>query len=318
MAETQNKLILQQVEYYFSDANIVRDEFLKKLISVNDGWAPMNVINSFGKMEQFKKTDSELEDILKESEKLEVESGRVRRTTPIPSYSEHKGDERTLIIKNFPVEYTLEEVQRVLKPHESRIARIAMRKDALKEFKGSVFVELHKKEDMEILKDSKIAIEAPVESEENQTNTPPKKAKIELEIIDSSEYFNKKKEARREEKEKKKQEVLTALTDAFKNKIFKFTAEKDGEAAKDEEISALKISDVKEALEKDVAFVDIPNRHIRMREDKEEVPSISINGLDISFSKLSEEEVAAYCSGLSLTEDKAVSKPRRRVPGRRR
>ncbi|KAI5187382.1 lupus La protein [Nematocida sp. AWRm78] len=318
----ENKQIIQQVEFYFSDANIVRDEYLKKVIQANDGWVPLSVINSFSKIKTFSKTIDQLEEILKESEKLKVVEGKIQRVTPPPSFDEHKGDERTLIIKNFPSEYTLEDVQNVLSPFSARIARIAMRKDALKEFKGSVFVEMNEKDDMEILLNAKILVDMPVD-EENSSNSPAKKAKIELEVSTAEEYFAKKKEAKKEEKEKKKQEVQKVVIDSFKNKIFKFTAERAEQKEADEktevskevseeEISAIKISDIKAALGQGVAFVDVPSRHIRMKQDTEEISPVEINTLKLSFNKLSDEEVVAYCDGLSLTKGRTLYKPRRK------
>ncbi|KAI5145176.1 lupus La protein [Nematocida parisii] len=321
----ENKQIIQQVEFYFSDANIVRDEYLKKVIQANDGWVPLSVINSFSKVKTFGKTIDQLEEILKESEKLKVVEGKIQRITPPPSFDEHKGDERTLIIKNFPSEYTLEDVQNVLSPFSARIARIAMRKDALKEFKGSVFVEMNEKDDMEILLDAKISVDMPVD-EENSSNSPAKKAKIQLEVSTAEEYFAKKKEAKKEEKEKKKQEVQKVVIDSFKNKIFKFTAERAEQKEADEktevskevseeEISAIKISDIKTALGQGVAFVDVPSRHIRMKHDTEEISPVEINSLKLSFNKLSDEEVVAYCDGLSLTKGRTLYKPRRKQRG---
>ncbi|KAI5192423.1 lupus La protein [Nematocida minor] len=314
MTQDENKLIIQQVEFYFSDANIVRDEFLKKLMLMNEGWAPLTVINSFGKIKAFKKTVSELESILKESSKLTVEDERIKRNTPIPSFQEHKGEEKTVLIRNFPVEYTLEDVQSALAPLKERIARIAMRKNALKEFKGSVFVELNEKEDIEIVKDSKLTIDIPVETEENESGNSSKKTKIELEVVDSKEYFDKKKEERREKKEEKRKEITKQIVNGFKSKIFKFTVAKGEEEASEEEINSLKISDIKqELLEKGIAFVDIPQRHIRMKNDEEEIAPISVKEFTISFTKLSEEEVEKYCEGLSLVADgKTLSKPRRK------
>ncbi|KAI5168252.1 lupus La protein [Nematocida sp. AWRm79] len=318
----ENKQIIQQVEFYFSDANIVRDEYLKKVIQANDGWVPLSVINSFSKIKTFSKTIDQLEEILKESEKLKVVEGKIQRVTPPPSFDEHKGDERTLIIKNFPSEYTLEDVQNVLSPFSARIARIAMRKDALKEFKGSVFVEMNEKDDMEILLEANILVDMPVD-EENSSNSPAKKAKIQLEVSTAEEYFAKKKEAKKEEKEKKKQEVQKVVIDSFKNKIFKFTAERAEQKEADEktevskevseeEISAIKISDIKAALGQGVAFVDVPSRHIRMKQDTEEISPVEINTLKLSFNKLSDEEVVAYCDGLSLTKGRTLYKPRRK------
>lgn len=302
MAQDEKRTIIEQVEFYFSDANIVRDEYLKKVMATNEGWAPIHVINSFGKMKLFKKTVSELEDILKETTKLVVEDGKIQRKQPIPTYEEHKGEEKTVLIRNFPLTYTLEDVQKALEQHKSRIARISLRRNLIKEFKGSAFVELNQKEDIEVVKDSKIIVDAPVETEENETENTKKRAKIELEVVNAKEYFDQKKTAKKEEKEKKKQKEVQVIVDSFKNKIFKFTAKKEEDEATREEIDQIKISDMKQEISGGgVAFVDIPNRHIRMTKDTEQVEPVTIRNLSITFSKLTDEEVEKYCSGLSLT-----------------
>ncbi|KAH9385851.1 lupus La protein [Nematocida major] len=309
MTQNENKEILRQVEFYFSDANIVRDEYLKRLMAANEGWAPLDVVNSFGKMKAFKKTVSELEEILKESDILCVESGSVQRKAPIPSFDQHKGEEKTLLVRNFPTDYSLEDVQKALIQHRDRIARIALRRDALKEFKGSVFVELKTKDDLEIFKESKLAIETTTDSE-NEGNAA-KKAKIELEVVEAAEYFAKKRSEKRAEKEKKKQEVESAIVETFKNKLFKFQIEKEGEALEGDE--GLKISDIKLALQQAVAFVDMPNKHIRTKEDQESIDPVQISGLTLKFTKLEDSEVVEYCKGLSLSSNKTLVKPRRRV-----
>lgn len=311
MKQNENRAIIEQVEFYFSNANIVRDEYLKKIIEANKGWAPIQIINSFGKMKLFNKTETELEDILKESDKIVVEEGRIQRKEPIPTYEEHKGEEKTVLIKNFPLTYTLEDVQKALEPHKERIARITLRRDLLKDFKGSVFVELHDKEHIELLKDSKLTVDAPIESEENQDNTS-KRQKILLEVHDSKEYFIQKRAAKKEEKEIKKQKEIKVIVDSFKNKLFKFTVQKEDTPAQKEEIDQIKISDIKQKISEGVSFVDIPNRHVRMSSNKEEIEPIEVNGLVISFSKLTDKEVEEYCNGLSLTPAKKLTKPRRK------
>jgi hypothetical protein len=45
--------IRKQVCFYFSDSNIVRDNFLKGKVAENaDGWVPLDIIASFKRMTQ--------------------------------------------------------------------------------------------------------------------------------------------------------------------------------------------------------------------------------------------------------------------------
>eukprot|EP01046_Picozoa_sp_COSAG06_P099818 COSAG06_NODE_45937_length_351_cov_0.583333_1_plen_67_part_10 len=46
-------VVLQQVEFYFGDANLPKDKFLKKQIKAdpeNEGWVSLDVVATFKKM----------------------------------------------------------------------------------------------------------------------------------------------------------------------------------------------------------------------------------------------------------------------------
>lgn len=46
-----DKKIIRQIEYYFSDVNMVRDKFLKSEITKDDGWIPLSVLITFKRLQ---------------------------------------------------------------------------------------------------------------------------------------------------------------------------------------------------------------------------------------------------------------------------
>ena len=80
--------IRKQVEYYFSDANLARDGFLRdKIAAENGGWVGLSFINSFNRMQRMRMSADEVAAALRASATLEVdETGqRVRRRVPFAS-----------------------------------------------------------------------------------------------------------------------------------------------------------------------------------------------------------------------------------------
>jgi len=43
--------IIRQIEYYFSDVNMIRDKFLKNEITKDDGWIPLSVLITFKRLQ---------------------------------------------------------------------------------------------------------------------------------------------------------------------------------------------------------------------------------------------------------------------------
>lgn len=98
--------IIKQVEFYFSDANILKDAFLLKHVRRNKmGFVSIKLITSFKKMKSLTKDYRVVAYSLKFSDQLEVneEGKKVRRKNPLPEYDETTPSRSVLAI-NLPVE----------------------------------------------------------------------------------------------------------------------------------------------------------------------------------------------------------------------
>ncbi|KAJ8304023.1 hypothetical protein KUTeg_017606 [Tegillarca granosa] len=98
--------IIKQVEFYFSDANILKDAFLLKHVRRNkQGYVSIKLITSFKKVKSLTKDYRVVAYSLRQSDKLEVneEGKKVRRKDPLPEYDETTPS-RTVVAFNLPME----------------------------------------------------------------------------------------------------------------------------------------------------------------------------------------------------------------------
>lgn len=103
--ELKNRII-KQVEFYFSDANILKDAFLLKHVRRNkQGFVSIKLITSFKKVKSLTKDYRVVAYSLRHSDKLEVnEEGRkVRRKDPLPDWDETTPS-RSVVVVNLPME----------------------------------------------------------------------------------------------------------------------------------------------------------------------------------------------------------------------
>ncbi|KAL0219827.1 hypothetical protein P9112_005480 [Eukaryota sp. TZLM1-RC] len=101
----------QQVEFYFSDSNFIKDKFLLSCAASNpEGWIPLATINSFNRMKAHGLSDAELADILADSDTVQVSEDKlsVRRIHPLPEKDTSK--ERSIRVKPLPSGSTIESV----------------------------------------------------------------------------------------------------------------------------------------------------------------------------------------------------------------
>lgn len=70
--------IVQQIEYYFSDANLVKDEFLRSKMD-QQGWVPITLIASFPRVQNLTESVPFILDCLRGSSFLEVQGDKLRR-----------------------------------------------------------------------------------------------------------------------------------------------------------------------------------------------------------------------------------------------
>ncbi|XP_022907375.1 la-related protein 6 [Onthophagus taurus] len=110
--------IVQQVEFYFSDANISKDAFLLKHVKRNkEGYVSLKLISSFKRVKHITKDWRVVAHALARSKKLEInEPGtKLRRIDPLPQYDETTPS-RTIVAVNMPIEKpTIENVAELFK-----------------------------------------------------------------------------------------------------------------------------------------------------------------------------------------------------------
>lgn len=99
--------VVQQVEFYFSDANITKDKFLLKHVKRNkEGFVSLKLISSFKRVKHLTKDWRQVAvAIEKKSKKLEVNDlkTKVRRLEILPEYDETTPS-RTVVALNLPLE----------------------------------------------------------------------------------------------------------------------------------------------------------------------------------------------------------------------
>ncbi|XP_044263579.1 la-related protein 6 [Tribolium madens] len=110
--------IVQQVEFYFSDANITKDAFLLKHVKRNkEGYVSLKLISSFKRVKHLTKDWRVVAHALSRSTKLEInEAGtKLRRLDPLPQYDETTPS-RTVVAVHMPIEKaTIENVAELFK-----------------------------------------------------------------------------------------------------------------------------------------------------------------------------------------------------------
>jgi len=99
--------ITQQVEFYFSDANITKDKFLLKHVKRNkEGFVSLKLISSFKRVKHLTKDWRQVAFAIKKcSDRLEVNDleTKVRRLEELPPYDETTPS-RTVVVLNLPMD----------------------------------------------------------------------------------------------------------------------------------------------------------------------------------------------------------------------
>eukprot|EP00123_Amoebidium_parasiticum_P006570 comp17486_c0_seq1/m.16987 comp17486_c0_seq1/g.16987 ORF comp17486_c0_seq1/g.16987 comp17486_c0_seq1/m.16987 type:complete len:339 (-) comp17486_c0_seq1:182-1198(-) len=202
MADNTAK-IQKQVLFYFSDANVVKDKFLKEQIGKNDeGWVDLDVIYSFNRVKQLAPTKEDFVDALKSIEsdqvQLDEEFKRIRRTNPIPG--EYDDRARSIYAKGFSKGVTLEQLEEFFSQHCTPKVIRQRRFPNGKDFKDSVFVELGSEEEaQELAKKEKLTYEGTDIKLEMKSDYLARKA----------EEYKERVAARTAKKEEKKKSVVT-------------------------------------------------------------------------------------------------------------
>lgn len=105
-SEELSDKIVQQVEFYFSDANITKDAFLLKHVKRNkEGYVSLKLISSFKRVKHLTKDWRVVAHALTRSTKLEInEAGtKLRRLQALPQYDETTPS-RTVVAVHMPID----------------------------------------------------------------------------------------------------------------------------------------------------------------------------------------------------------------------
>ncbi|CAL4917651.1 unnamed protein product [Urochloa decumbens] len=108
--------IIKQVEYQFSDANLVANDFLTKIMNKDpEGYVPLSVISSWKKIKAMGVTNQLLVRALQTSEKLVVsdDGRRVRRAQPFTERHKEEMQSRMVIAENLPDDCTRNSLEKI-------------------------------------------------------------------------------------------------------------------------------------------------------------------------------------------------------------
>lgn len=156
----QERAIIRQVEYYFGDANLNRDKFLREQIGKNEeGWVPLSVLITFKRLASLSTDFEEILAALNKSEEgliqISEDKQSLRRhpERPIPEHNEERRkeiQERTAYAKGFPLDSEMTELLDFASAYE-KVVNLTMRKHFDKptksyKFKGSIFLTFETKE----------------------------------------------------------------------------------------------------------------------------------------------------------------------------
>ncbi len=145
------KQIIRQIEYYFSDVNMIRDKFLKNEVVKDDGWIPLSVLTTFKRLQSlttdFKTIMNSLKKSLSGILQLNETENKIRRhpDRPLPNSQaelELTLRNRTVYVRGFPTtaDVTLDKLLDFFENYGST-DNIQMKKNyKTKDFNGSVFV----------------------------------------------------------------------------------------------------------------------------------------------------------------------------------
>uniref|UniRef100_A0A8C7ZUR0 Small RNA binding exonuclease protection factor La n=1 Tax=Oryzias sinensis TaxID=183150 RepID=A0A8C7ZUR0_9TELE len=154
MAENQEEMspvemkVARQLEYYFGDHNLPRDRFLKEQLQLDDGWVTLETMLKFNRLKSLTTENSVIISALQKSKtgllEISEDKTKVRRSPdkPLPEVNDEYKDavkHRSVYIKGFPLETTLDEIQEWLND-KGDVENVQMRRTLQRKFKGSVFV----------------------------------------------------------------------------------------------------------------------------------------------------------------------------------
>lgn len=222
-----NRLIKQQLEFYFSNSNLPRDKFLRALAAQSEeGYVAISELLKFEKLKKLTEDPVIVVEAIKGSELIAAnsEGTHIKRTTPLPEVD--TSNERTIYAKGWKSGTSIETIKDILsKFGEVLSVRIRKTKDK-KNLKDSVFVEFATPEGVKAALEGPITVDdAVILTKMRQTYLDEKKeliakAKAEkAEKAEKTENNNSKsgKGKRKETEEKEEKERVKGVLLSFKN-----------------------------------------------------------------------------------------------------
>lgn len=142
------KAIKEQIEFYFSDSNVLKDKFILEQINKDpNGWVDLKLIANFNRVKQLSQDMKVITKSLKHSHIVELseDKSKLRRKNPLPK--EDTSDSRTIYIENLKGTYD----HLTIKAQFSKYGKVNLvslpRYKITKEYKGFGFVEFSTEEE---------------------------------------------------------------------------------------------------------------------------------------------------------------------------
>ncbi|KAK3931541.1 La-related protein 7 [Frankliniella fusca] len=142
------KTVRDQMEFYFGDANLSKDRYLRQLVEENP-YVPLEIFLKFNKIIKLVSTVEEIAKAVKKSEILELseDSLKVRRKTPMKIKDNE--DDCTVYVENLPPEISHDELSKVFSEF-GKVVYVSIPKYAnTQQRKGFAFVEFDTPKDAE-------------------------------------------------------------------------------------------------------------------------------------------------------------------------
>lgn len=146
--------VTKQIDYYFSDVNVIKDKFLIEEFKKDDGWVKLSTLLTFSRLKQLTKDEDRLVEALKDvpSNIVELDEAKkqVRRKNPLPENKEEflkQIDLRTVHVSGFPTNYEFDELNKFCSQFGA-VESVAMRRHfKTRFFKGCIHVVFQNQED---------------------------------------------------------------------------------------------------------------------------------------------------------------------------
>jgi RNA recognition motif-containing protein len=155
--ESSNKKLLTQLEFYFSDENLINDKFMKRLITDdNEKGIEIQTILKFNKIKNLigsdEKAMKKIKKVIPLSNKIKLNANktkilRINKFDPNTNLIKNV-DDRTIYVENIPNNVT-HETLKTLFSREGRVVNVSIPKNKDKTGKGFAFITYEKTEEGE-------------------------------------------------------------------------------------------------------------------------------------------------------------------------